>query len=113
MFSFRHDKMGFFAGLSLILILALTAVGTVLVWVFGGWEALWHGWLIRVILAIAWVLLITMVLVRIGVFRWQMLRAERQQPPPPPEENGQPPPGEDSHPPGGAPVQAKDPQAGA
>ncbi len=91
MFSFRYDKMGFFAGLSLILILALTVVGTVLVWVLGGWEQYW--WLIKLIWGTAWVLVIIMVLVRIGVFRWQMLRAAARQEgaepsSPPPEENG-------------------------
>jgi hypothetical protein len=88
MFSFRRDKMGFFAGMALILILVLTVVGTVLVWVLGGWEQ--YGWLIRLIWGIAWVLLIIMVLVRVGVFRWQMLRAlARREKPEEPESPGE------------------------
>jgi hypothetical protein len=79
MFSFRRDKMGFFAGLVLLVIVAGTVLSTLVLLVAGVAKGDWAMYLIPVkwILGVAWVLCITTVLTRVYVFDWQ-LRRQRQ-----------------------------------
>ena len=79
MFSFRRDKAGFFAGLTLMTIAVGTAIAT-LVLVIVGWAVgnrTVYDFSVRWVLGIAWVLCIATVLTRIYIFRWQMKRRER------------------------------------
>jgi hypothetical protein len=72
MFSFRFDKAGFFSGLVLMSLLGGTVVASLLIWLIGGWNdftILLLKWLWGTI----WVLLIVTVLVRLAIYRWQML----------------------------------------
>jgi L-fuculose-phosphate aldolase len=98
MFSFRRDKVGFFAGLTLMSILGLAAVLTVVFvivgWAVGDWSVFDIS--VRWILGVTWVLLIATVLVRVYIFDWQMKRRGRAAPPPPAAAEGGPlPPGGD------------------
>jgi hypothetical protein len=78
MFSFRSDKTGFFVTIILLALLTaaviLTGVAAVL-----GWEE--HKGLVKVVWGTWWVLCIITVLIRLAVFRWQMIRAAQQNPP--------------------------------
>src|SRR5436309_7433326 len=87
MFSFRSDKTGFFVTIILLALLAaavsLTGVAFALDWDRGLVKVVWGTW---------WVLCIITVLVRLAVFRWQMIRASQQNPPSaPPADTGPPP----------------------
>jgi hypothetical protein len=100
MFSFRRDKTGFFAGLTLMTVAGGTAIAT-LVLVIVGWaigNRTVYDFSVRWVLGIAWVLCIATVLTRIYIFRWQMKRRERAaaaaqaaNEPAPPDANGAPP----------------------
>jgi hypothetical protein len=78
MFSFRRDKMGFFAGIILITISAGTVISTLVLLVVGVAKGDWTAYLLPVkwILGVAWVLCIATVLTRIYVFGWQQRRAQ-------------------------------------
>jgi hypothetical protein len=79
MFSFRRDKVGFFAGLTLMGILGLAAVLTVVFvivgWAVGDWAVFDIS--VRWILGVTWVLLIATVLTRVYIFEWQRKQRER------------------------------------
>jgi hypothetical protein len=77
MFSFRHDKTGFFSGLILMTVVGGTVLATILLLIFGGWEN--YSLPMKCIWGAAWVACIVTVLVRISIFRSQMRRAEQQQ----------------------------------
>jgi hypothetical protein len=79
MFSFRSDKTGFFVTIILLVLLAAMAVSTLVILAVGGWEE--HKVLIKFVWGTWWVLCILTVLIRLIIFRWQMLRAERGQGP--------------------------------
>ncbi len=92
MFSFRRDKMGFFSGIVLMVIVGATAISTVVLLVLGLAEGNWQAYLLPVkwILGVAWVLCIGTVMARVHVFGWQLRRAQRQaEANQPPEEPGQ------------------------
>ncbi|MSR31601.1 MAG: hypothetical protein EXR99_08860 [Gemmataceae bacterium] len=76
MFSFRKDKTGFFATLSLILVISGMVIATgVLLTVGilqGNWE--YYSLPIRIVLGASWMACIVIVLVRIGVFGVQRQR---------------------------------------
>jgi hypothetical protein len=76
MFSFRHDKTGFFSGLVLMMVVGGTVLATILLLIFGGWEN--YSTPMKWLWGTAWVVCIITVLVRIGIFRWQMLRSEKR-----------------------------------
>jgi divalent metal cation (Fe/Co/Zn/Cd) transporter len=78
MFSFRSDKTGFFVTIILLALLAAAVILTVVAFVLG-WEE--HKWLMKVVWGTWWVLCIITVLIRLAVFRWQMIRAAQQNPP--------------------------------
>jgi hypothetical protein len=80
MFSFRRDKMGFFAGIVLMTIAAGTFLSTLVLVMVGLAQGDWSAYLLPVkwILGSAWVLSIATVLTRIHVFGWQLRRAQRQ-----------------------------------
>jgi uncharacterized membrane protein len=79
MFSFRRDKMGFFAGLVLMVIVAGTVISTLVLLLVGVAQGDWTRHLLSVkwILGVAWVLCIVTVLTRVHVFGHQ-LRRQRQ-----------------------------------
>jgi hypothetical protein len=78
MFSFRQDKVGFFVTLILIVIAAGTLISTIVLVAVGLATGSWGAFLaLKIVLASAWVLCIVTVLTRVGIFRMQMLRAER------------------------------------
>jgi hypothetical protein len=79
MFSFRRDKTGFFATLILLAIVTATVVSTLVLLVLGVAQGDWKAYLLGVkwVLGSAWVLCIFTVLVRVTIFRWQMIRRER------------------------------------
>ena len=96
MFSYRSDKVGFFATIVQFLLLGTAIVSTVWVLLTGG---LAHLWAVKLTWGIWWVLCIITVLIRVALFRWQVIRAARAQQPeapaPPPtadrsETTGQP-----------------------
>jgi hypothetical protein len=92
MFSFRRDKMGFFSGIALMVIVGGTAISTVVLLVLGLAQGDWKAFLLPVkwILGVAWVLCIGTVMARVHVFGWQLRRAQRQaEGNQPPEEPGQ------------------------
>jgi hypothetical protein len=72
MFSFRFDKAGFFSGLTLMTLLGGTVLATILIFAIGGWNdttiLVWK-WIVGTV----WVLLIVTVLVRVAIYRHQML----------------------------------------
>ena len=73
MFSFRFDKAGFFSGLTLMILLGGTVLATILIFAIGGWNdftiLVWK-WVVGTV----WVLCIITVLVRVAIYRYQMLR---------------------------------------
>jgi hypothetical protein len=81
MFSFRRDKMGFFATLVLLTIVGGTLISTLVLLVVGIAQGNWKEHLLSVkwILGSAWVLCIVTVLTRVHVFGWQLRRAQRQE----------------------------------
>ena len=72
MFSFRFDKAGFFSGLTLMILLGGTVLATILIFAIGGWNdftiLVWK-WVVGTV----WVLCIITVLVRVAIYRYQML----------------------------------------
>jgi hypothetical protein len=94
MFSFRRDKMGFFSGITLMVIAGGTAVSTLVLLILGIADGNWKEYLLPVkwILGTAWVLCIGTVMARVHVFGWQLRRAQRQaEGDQPPEKSDQPP----------------------
>ena len=87
MLNFRLDKVGFFSGLTLLSLLGVTVVAPVLIVLIGGWEK--YHLVIKWIWGTVWVLMITTVLVRVAIYRWQMLRGKAPNKLP---ENGSPSP---------------------
>ena len=89
MFSFRFDKVGFFSGLTLMTLLGGTVLATILIFAIGGWNdttiLVWK-WVVGTV----WVLLIITVLVRVGIYRYQMLRGVNPSKRPPEDPNGPP-----------------------
>lgn len=75
MFSFRRDKVGFFFGLGLIVLLVGTGLVTLLLLIVGGWDS--YSILLRVIWGTSWVLCIVLVFVRVQLFRWKMKRQQQ------------------------------------
>jgi hypothetical protein len=80
MFSFRRDKMGFFSGIALMVIVGATAISTLVLLVIGLVQGNWKEFLLSMkwILGTAWVLCIATVIARVHVFGWQLRRAQRQ-----------------------------------
>jgi hypothetical protein len=80
MFSFRRDKTGFFATLALVVIALGAAVTTTVLIVVGAAQGNWKEYLLtwKWTVAGCWMGCIVTVLVRIIVFRLQMLQAEKQ-----------------------------------
>ncbi len=80
MFSFRRDKMGFFSGIALMVIVGATAISTLVLLILGIAHGNWKEYLLPVkwILGVAWVLCIGTVMARVHVFGWQLRRAQRQ-----------------------------------
>jgi hypothetical protein len=80
MFSFRRDKMGFFAGLILMIIVGGTAIATLVLIIIGLALGDWafFSWTVRWVLGSAWVAIIATILVRVYVFRYQLRRAEEE-----------------------------------
>jgi hypothetical protein len=80
MFSFRRDKMGFFSGIALMVIVGATVISTLVLLILGLAEGNWQAYLLPVkwILGVAWVLCIGTVMARVHVFGWQLRRAQRQ-----------------------------------
>lgn len=81
MFSYRRDKTGFFATLILlVIVLGVVVTTTVLivvgVAVRGDWKAYLLAW--KWVMAGCWIGCIVTVLVRVIIFRQQMLRAEQR-----------------------------------
>src|SRR5689334_12042678 len=83
MFSFRSDKTGFIVTIILIALLVAAVTITIIAW-SNGWEE--HKTLLKFDWGTWWVLCIIVVLIRIAIYRRQMLRAQRQQQPPLPPE---------------------------
>jgi hypothetical protein len=82
MFSFRHDKVGFFFGLALIIICGGTVIATLVLLIVG--VALGNYqmflWPIRWVLSGWWLACIVTVLTRVYILNWQM--KQRRRPPP-------------------------------
>lgn len=80
MFSFRHDKTGFFVTIILLMIVAGTAISTLVLLVVGIAQGDWKAHLLSVkwILGSAWVACIITVLIRLKIYKWQYDRALRQ-----------------------------------
>jgi hypothetical protein len=80
MFSFRRDKVGFFSGIALMVIVGGTAISTLVLFLLGLAQGDWKAYLLPVkwILGVAWVLCIVTVMVRVHVFGWQLRRAQQQ-----------------------------------
>jgi hypothetical protein len=98
MLNFRKDKAGFFSGLTLMILVGGTVLATILIFAIGGWNPftilVWK-WVVGTV----WVLCIITVLVRIGIYRYQMLRGINPHkrdvlPPALPPDNREGPPGE-------------------
>jgi hypothetical protein len=89
MFSFRFDKAGFFSGLTLMSLLGGTVLATILIFAIGGWNdftiLVWK-WVVGTV----WVLCIITVLVRVGIYRYQMLRGVNPSKRPPEDPAGTP-----------------------
>jgi hypothetical protein len=80
MFSFRRDKMGFFAGLILMIIAGGTLIATMVLLIvglaFGDWA--YFSTPVKWLLGSAWVGCIITVLVRVYVFRHQLHKAQQE-----------------------------------
>jgi uncharacterized membrane protein len=79
-FSFRQDKVGFFATLVLVLIALGAAVTTIVLITIGAAQGDWQSYLLawKWVVAGCWLGCIVTVLVRISIFRWQMVQAEQR-----------------------------------
>ena len=79
-FSFRQDKAGFFATLVLVLIALGAAVTTIVLITIGAAEGDWKSYLLawKWTVAGCWLGCIVTVLVRLIIFRQQMIRAEQR-----------------------------------
>jgi hypothetical protein len=92
MFSFRSDKTGFFVTIILLALCVAMVISTIIILAVGGWND--YSWLVKTVWGTTWVLCIVTVLIRLGIFRWQMLRAERTKseggPPVAPDPGGKP-----------------------
>lgn len=73
MFSFKKDKTGFFSALSLIIVASATVIATGILLAQGIREGNWEYYSvpIKIVLAVSWIVCMTIVLVRIGVFAVQ------------------------------------------
>ncbi len=73
MFSFKKDKTGFFSALSLIILVAATVITTGILLAQGIKEGNWEYYSIpiKIVLAVFWLVGMTIVLTRIGVFAVQ------------------------------------------
>ncbi|MSR51362.1 MAG: hypothetical protein CK551_01370 [Planctomycetaceae bacterium] len=73
MFSFKKDKTGFFSTLSLIILVAATLITTGILLAQGIKEGNWEYYSIpiKIVLAVFWLVGMTIVLTRIGVFAVQ------------------------------------------
>jgi hypothetical protein len=80
MFSFKQDKAGFFFTLLLLAIALGAAVTTIVLITVGAALGDWSKYLLAWKWAVGscWIACILTVLLRVIVFRWQMLRAERR-----------------------------------
>jgi hypothetical protein len=80
MFNYRRDKTGFFATLALLFFALGVVVTTTVLIVVGAAQGDWKAYLLawKWTVAGCWMGCIVTVLVRIIIFRQQMLRAERQ-----------------------------------
>jgi hypothetical protein len=80
MFSFKQDKAGFFFTLLLLVISLGAAVTTIVLITVGAAQGDWKAHLLawKWTVGSCWVACILTVLLRVTVFRWQMLRAERR-----------------------------------
>ncbi len=80
MFSFKQDKAGFFFALLLLFITLGAAVTTIVLITVGAAQGDWSKYLLawKWTVGSCWVACILTVLLRVTVFRWQMLRAERR-----------------------------------
>jgi hypothetical protein len=79
-FSYRQDKVGFFATLALVLIALGAAVTTIVLITIGAAEGDWKLHLLawKWTVAGCWLGCIVTVLARITIFRWQMIHAEQR-----------------------------------
>jgi hypothetical protein len=91
MFSFRHDKVGFFFGLALIIICGGTFIATLVLLIVGValGDYRMFLWPIRWVLFGWWLACIVTVLCRVYILNWQM-KQRRRRPPgqTPPDEPG-------------------------
>jgi hypothetical protein len=80
MFSFQRDKAGFFFTLLLLFITLGAAVTTIVLITVGAAQGNWKEYLLswKWVVGSCWVACIVTVLLRVSVFRWQVLRAERR-----------------------------------
>jgi hypothetical protein len=92
MFSFRHDKVGFFSGLVLIIICGGTLIATVVLLLSGALlgDYQMFVWPIKWVLLGWWIGCIATVLTRVYILDWQMKRRQQGPPaaPPPAGANG-------------------------
>jgi hypothetical protein len=81
MFSFRRDKTGFFVTIILLIIVAGTAISTLVLLLVGVAQGSWKEHLLSVkwILGSAWVACIITVLIRLRIYKWQSDRALQQE----------------------------------
>ena len=81
MFSFKKDKTGFFAALSLIILAAATVIVTGILLAQGIREGNWEYYSIpiKIVLAVFWIAGMTIMLTRIGVFAVQRTKKELEQ----------------------------------
>jgi predicted membrane protein len=80
MFSYQRDKTGFFATLVLLVIALGAAVATTVLIAVGAAQGDWSKYLLawKWVIAGCWIGCIVTVLVRIIIFRQQMLQAEQR-----------------------------------
>jgi hypothetical protein len=81
MFSFRRDKTGFFVTIILLTIFVGTVVAPGVLLIVGLAQGDWlaYATAIKIILSSSWVACIVTVIVRVAVFRWQLIRKQRAQ----------------------------------
>ncbi|RLS41281.1 MAG: hypothetical protein DWH82_00655 [Planctomycetota bacterium] len=79
MFNYRKDKAGFVMTLVLGGILAAGVIATLVMLFMGLSRGVWdyYSLPIRIVLGCAWVMLVISVLVRVGIFRFQMKARQR------------------------------------
>jgi hypothetical protein len=78
MFSFRRDKTGFFVTIILLTIFVGTVVAPGVLLIVGLAQGNWREYAtaIKIILSASWVACIVTVIVRVAVFRWQLIRKQ-------------------------------------